>query len=278
MIKRRMTIITTVVALVITTTSVVIAQGTSDVSANLLPNGTLLIQGGSADNWIVVTTSAGDPDMIEVEGDLIETWSFVASDVKALKVMAGEGDDRVIILSQLASWTLASVQVHLGPGDGDGAQLGVYSPEGGSNALTILGDVKSQGGGFKLHAGSETGDAIVTVQGDYTAFGGPGDDSLGIEAEFPAGTVIVEGSVRLRGGDGGDYCEINANGSVYVGGDFTVKGQAGEDYVWLGGQEGGIVEGTADIDGGEDTDTLELDNFPSTDLVYKKFEICIGCP
>jgi hypothetical protein len=277
MINRSVASITTAVVLVIAASSVVTAQ-TSEVSARLLPNGTLMIHGGPADNWVVVTTRENDPDVVYVQGDFTETWTFLASDVKALEVMTEEGDDRLTFLSELASWTLSRVQVHLGPGTGDYATFGVYSPNHDSNSLTILGDVKAQGGSFKLHAGSATGDALLTVLGDYTAFGGPGDDSLGIDAEFPAGTVIVEGDVRLKGGDGDDYAEINANGSVHVEGDFTVKGQAGEDYIWLGGLEGGDVGGTADLDGGADSDILYLDNFSSTDLIYEKFEVCIGCP
>ena len=248
----------------------------SDVSTELLPNGTLVILGSEGDDLIVA--EAAEPNTVAVQAGQSETWTFVADQVTAIKVETFEGDDRVFVRSTLPSWTLTSVNVDLGEGANDAVAIGVYSPAGGSHALAVTGNVATRGGAAKLSAGSEIGESRFSVGGNVIQIGGPGGDSLGVETEFETGVVTVAGDVRLMGGDGPDYAELNANGEIDIAGTFMVHGQAGEDYVWLGGRHGGRVEGVSRFFGGPGFDTLEFEAFDGETISIKQFEDCIECP
>ena len=251
-----------------------IAQ-TSGASAELLANGTLEIVGGPGDDLISV--EAAGPGVLEVEADQV-SWSFPANEVMSIKIRTLEGDDRVFVRSTLPSWTLTDVDVDLGDGTDDVVRLGVYSPAGGAHRLTVTGSVRTRGGSATIFAGSEIGSSRFTVGGDVIEIGGPGDDSLGIETEFPTGEVGVAGNVRLFGGDGADYAELNANGVITVAGSFMVLGQDGEDYVWLGGDAGGRAFGPSRFFGGPDFDTIEFANFAGTTVSVRQFEESISSP
>lgn len=177
-----------------------------------------------------------------------------------------------------SSRTLTGVTIDLGDGIFDGARLGVTSPNGTATSLMVTGSVKSRGGSFKLFAGSEAGSSLLTVDGDLTEIGGPGDDSLGIETEFPGGTVLVNGDMRVIAGEGDDCIEFNANGTITVDGRYTAFGQTGEDCVWLGGQTGAIVNGQSRLFGGPGHDELDLYNFTYDTISIKQVETCIDCP
>jgi hypothetical protein len=251
-----------------------IAQ-TGEVSVELLANGTLVVLGGSGDDLIVAEATASNVLQVDVDQ---ASWSFPADEVTSIRVETLEGDDRVFVGSALPSWTLDGVSVDLGEGTGDQVRLGVSSPDGGANSLTITGSVRTRGGTATISAGSETGSSLFTIGGDVIQIGGPGGDSLGIETEFPTGEVSVAGDVRLLGGDGADYAELNANGVITVAGSFMVLGQQGEDYVWLGGAAGGRVFGPSRLFGGPDFDTIEFDNFAASSVMIKQFEESISSP
>jgi hypothetical protein len=252
---------------------------TSGASVVLLGNGRLTVETGPSDDLILI--EAHSPNLVEVEVDS-ETWTFAADDVTALFVSSGDGNDNVIVHSQLPSWVLTRVDFDLGEGNRDGATVSASSYSITDFDLIVTGDVRSKGGSFGLRAGTETTASTLTVKGNVMAIGGPGDDSFGLETEFPKGTVEVNGNVRFIGGEGDDYAEFLINGTVVVDGDFTVLCQAGDDWVFLdGGSEGsGTVLGATKLFGGPGNDDwLDIgESFTSASLKVKQFEVCTGCP
>jgi hypothetical protein len=246
-------------------------------TVELLPNGTLSIEGTTGDDVIVVEATGG---IVDVTVDAVPAGTFPAAAVAAISVSTGDGDDRVRVASHLPSWTLDGLAFDLGDGLRDGTTVSVYD-YGVPTALSIAGNVRSVGGSLGLRAGSEAMEATLTVEGSVTASGSPGDDSFGLETEFPKGTVHVEGDVRFIAGSGDDYAEFLINGTVVVDGDFMVLCQAGDlDYVFLDGIGSGTVGGRAKLFGGSgDADELEIGaNFTAGSLMVKQFEACSGCP
>ncbi len=226
-----------------------------------LDNGLLLIQGTSKDD--VITVDAANDQVIVAMNTL--TFSTLAADVKLIRIMAGGGNDRVIVTS--------AVQ----------AKADLYG-EAGNDYL------QADDRGCRLYGGPGN-DTLVAGLGQDVLSGGPGIDKADYSARTTAVKVTLDGKANdgapgerdnvmadvenVTGGSGNDCLVGNAARNTLIGGDGndTLIGGAGDDVLVGGAGSDSMVGGEGDdlflaidlsagdtIDGGNGYDSYAIDS------------------
>ncbi len=224
-----------------------------------LDNGTLNICGDQNDNVIIVAQSLDD---IFVSADfLAEPLVFAKSDITAVDISAGSGDDRVVTTS------LTDLDVLINGDGGDDLLFGSQGDDivnGGDGTDIVYGlagaDRLSSGAGATDFVFGGAGDDVITLgAGPNRAFGEDGDDIIngGPDADTIFGGA---GNDSLSGSDGDDIILAAAGDDMVLGGngDDVLHGIDGNDTLMGNVGNDTIISGQGNdiATGGEGDDTI----------------------
>lgn len=157
---------------------------------------TLVVDGTSADDTIVLRLRAGDPTTLEVNSATSgqKDFAFKLSKIQAISVSGNGGNDTITIDESNGSITIPAT---LDGGDGNDTITG------GSGNDTISG-----GAGDDVLQGGAGNDTLTGGPGADTVSGGAGDDRI----VWNPG----DGTDTNEGGDGIDTVEVNGSDSAEV--------------------------------------------------------------
>jgi Ca2+-binding RTX toxin-like protein len=142
-----------------------------------IKRGTLEVKGNDRANAVALRLNAGDPSRIQVDvGDNGSAdFSFARSDVSAIKVRGGDGNDSIRVDDTNGAFT-NSIPTTIAGGDGND------SLEGGQTQVAAENET------FR---GGDGNDAVDGGKGNDTAFLGAGNDSF--RWDNGEGSDVIEG-------------------------------------------------------------------------------------
>jgi RTX calcium-binding nonapeptide repeat (4 copies) len=153
-------------------------------------HGTLVVKGGDQDNRIALRLAAGDPGVIQVDvgDDGSPQFSFARSDIGAINLRGGDGNDSLRIDDANGAFT-NTIPTTISGGDGND------SLEGGQTQIAAENET---------YYGGDGNDRVDGGKGADTAYLGDGDDTF----KWDNG----EGSDVVEGQDGHDTMVFNGAG------------------------------------------------------------------
>jgi hypothetical protein len=163
--------------------------------------GTLYVKGGDGGQQVAVRLKAGDASTIQVDaGDNGSTdFSFDRSDVHAIKVKMGDGNDSARIDDSNGAFT-NTVPTTVSGGDGND------SLEGGQTQVAAQNETFKGGDGNDLVDGGKGNDTAYLGAGNDTFRWDNGEGSDVIEGQDGTDTMVFNGSM------GTDTATLSANG------------------------------------------------------------------
>jgi Ca2+-binding RTX toxin-like protein len=161
-----------------------------------LKQGVLRIKGTHSSEKIVFRLGAGQPGVLQVDvNDGSADFSFARSEIAAIQVDAGPGDDVVAVDESNGVFTDGiPTTIDGGPGNDNLA--------GGSGAERLIG-----GDGNDTIDGNKGNDVALMGAGDDTFVWDPGDGSDVLEGQAGADTMVFNGA------DIAEQVELSANGN-----------------------------------------------------------------
>jgi Ca2+-binding RTX toxin-like protein len=159
-----------------------------------LKQGTLRVKGSDGGQQVALRLKAGDPSKIQVDAgnDGSADFTFASSDVNAIKVKLGDGNDLARIDDANGSFTGDSRPTTIAGGDGNDTLLGAQNPPAGPAANQV-----------ETYKGGAGNDTVDGGRGNDTAYLGAGNDTF----RWDNG----EGSDVIEGQDGSDTMLFNGN-------------------------------------------------------------------
>jgi RTX calcium-binding nonapeptide repeat (4 copies) len=159
-----------------------------------IKRGTLEVKGGDRADALALRIQAGDPNRIQVDvgDDGSADLSFASSDVAAIKVKTGDGNDSVRVDDTNGAFTGDSRPTTIAGGDGNDSLQG---------AQAVPGQAVPAGGQNEKYRGGDGNDSVDGGRGNDTAYLGDGSDSF----RWDPG----EGSDVIEGQDGTDTMLFN---------------------------------------------------------------------
>jgi Ca2+-binding RTX toxin-like protein len=147
-------------------------------------NGTLDVNGSDRADRIALRLQAGDPNVVQVDigDDGSADFSFARSEIAAINVDAGNGDDSVRIDDSNGPFT-NTIPTTLAGGNGND------SLSGGLGAETFMG-----GNGNDTISGGKGADTAILGNGDDTFRWDPGDGSDVVEGQNGNDTLLFNGA------------------------------------------------------------------------------------
>jgi Ca2+-binding RTX toxin-like protein len=165
-----------------------------------IKRGTLDVKGGDGGQRVALRLTAGDPSRIQVDAgdDSSADFSFARSEVRAIDVKMGDGDDSARIDDTNGAFT-DSIPTTIAGGDGDD------SLEGGQMQVAAENET------FK---GGDGNDSVDGGKGNDTAYLGDGNDSF--RWDNGEGSDVIEGqdgsdTMVFNGAAGGENVTMTAN-------------------------------------------------------------------
>jgi Ca2+-binding RTX toxin-like protein len=165
-----------------------------------IKRGTLDVKGGDGGQRVALRLTAGDPSRIQVDADDDGSadFSFARSEVRAIDVKMGDGDDSARIDDTNGAFT-DSIPTTIAGGDGDD------SLEGGQTQVAAENET------FK---GGDGNDSVDGGKGNDTAYLGDGNDSF--RWDNGEGSDVIEGqdgsdTMVFNGAAGGENVTMTAN-------------------------------------------------------------------
>jgi Ca2+-binding RTX toxin-like protein len=165
-----------------------------------IKRGTLDVKGGDGGQRVALRLTAGDPSRIQVDAgdDGSADFSFARSEVRAIDVKMGDGDDSARIDDTNGAFT-DSIPTTIAGGDGDD------SLEGGQMQVAAENET------FK---GGDGNDSVDGGKGNDTAYLGDGNDSF--RWDNGEGSDVIEGqdgsdTMVFNGAAGGENVTMTAN-------------------------------------------------------------------
>jgi Ca2+-binding RTX toxin-like protein len=165
-----------------------------------IKRGTLEVKGGDQADAVALRLMAGDPSRIQVDAgdDGSADFSFARSEVRAIDVKMGDGDDSARIDDTNGAFT-DSIPTTIAGGDGDD------SLEGGQTQVAAENET------FK---GGDGNDSVDGGKGNDTAYLGDGNDSF--RWDNGEGSDVIEGqdgsdTMVFNGAAGGENVTMTAN-------------------------------------------------------------------
>ena len=161
-----------------------------------LVHDTLQVRGGGQANVVALRLKAGDPSVIQVDvgNDATPDFSFARSDIAAINVKMGDGNDVVRV------------------DDGNGAvDVGIPTTIAGGDGNDSL----TGGQGDETFRGGDGNDAVTGGRGADTGILGEGDDSF--RWDPGDGSDVIEGqggrdTMVFNGANGAETVDISASG------------------------------------------------------------------
>jgi hypothetical protein len=211
-----------------------------------LRHGALEVKGSDDGNTVALRLAQGDPSRIQVDvgDDGSPQFSFARSDVEAINVKMGDGNDRVRIDDGNGSFT-TTIPTTLSGGDGN--------------------DTLTGGAGNETFRGGDGNDSVIGGRGADTAYLGDGDDSF--RWDNGDGSDVIEGqdgtdTMVFNGSPNTDTASMTPNGERLK--FFRTQGQVTMDtnnveivdFHSLGGQ-----------------DTLSIGDLSGTDVKQTKVDL-----
>jgi hypothetical protein len=161
-----------------------------------IKRGTLDVKGGGQANTVALRLKAGDPAVLQVDvgNDGSADFSFARSDIDAIDVKMGDGNDVVRVDDANGSFT-NTIPTTIAGGDGN--------------------DSLNGGLGAETFRGGDGNDAVAGGKGADTAYLGAGDDSF--RWDNGDGSDVVEGqdgsdTMVFNGAPGTENVTLTANG------------------------------------------------------------------
>jgi hypothetical protein len=205
-------------------------------------HGTLQVRGGDQANNVALRLAQGNPAIVQVDvgDDGSPQFSFARSDISAIDVKMGDGNDRVRIDDSNGSFT-TTIPTTIAGGDGDDTLIG------GAGAELFRG-----GDGNDFVSGGRGADTAYLGDGNDTFRWDPGEGSDVIEGQGGTDTMLFNGaavadSVTMSANNGRltffrqpGTVTMDTNGVEVV--DFNALG--GQDNVVVGDLSGTDVEQT----------------------------------
>jgi Ca2+-binding RTX toxin-like protein len=165
-----------------------------------IKRGTLEVKGGDQADAVALRLMAGDPSRIQVDAgdDGSADFSFARSEVRAIEVRMGDGDDSARIDDTNGAFT-DSIPTTIAGGDGDD------SLEGGQTQVAAENET------FK---GGDGNDSVDGGKGNDSAYLGDGNDSF--RWDNGEGSDVIEGqdgtdTMVFNGAAGGENVTMTAN-------------------------------------------------------------------
>jgi Ca2+-binding RTX toxin-like protein len=165
-----------------------------------IKRGTLEVKGGDGGQRVALRLMAGDPSQIQVDAgdDGSADFSFARSEVRAIDVKMGDGDDSARIDDTNGAFT-DSIPTTIAGGDGDD------SLEGGQTQVAAENET------FK---GGDGNDSVDGGKGNDNAYLGDGNDSF--RWDNGEGSDVIEGqdgsdTMVFNGAAGGENVTMTAN-------------------------------------------------------------------
>ena len=151
--------------------------------------GTLEVKSGDQDNAVAIRLKAGDPTRVQVDAgdDGTDDFSFARSDVNAIKVKTGDGDDSVRIDDANGAFT-DSIPTTIAGGDGNDTLEGGQVQVATENETFRGGDGDDSVDGGKGNDTADLGDGNDTFRWDN------GDGSDVIEGQDGSDTMVFNGA------------------------------------------------------------------------------------
>jgi Ca2+-binding RTX toxin-like protein len=267
--------------------------------------GDVIFGGAGTDAFVILGTAAADTITLRLEADRLVTvlgtggvllgkfgeagTTGAFTEVETLRIMAGDGNDRVSLEGLAQKVPLDGRIEVFGEAGDDTIDAGTYQGktllDGGAGNDQLTGGLVSDnlfgGDGNDTLIGGAGNDTLAGGLGDDSLDGGTGDDRLfgdsapltlvinGVERSAlqlgPIGTIFTPppggndtviggaGNDFIDGGSGDDTLLGDSGGILQVGGNDTLIGGAGNDKL-----VGGF--GHDSLDGGDGDDTLFGDN------------------
>ena len=205
-------------------------------------HGTLQVRGGDQANNVALRLAQGNPAIVQVDvgDDGSPEFSFARSDISAINVKMGDGNDRVRIDDANGSFT-TTIPTTISGGDGNDTLIG------GAGAELFRG-----GDGNDFVSGGRGADTAYLGEGDDTFRWDPGEGSDVIEGQGGTDTMLFNGagvadSVTMSANNGRltffrqpGAVTMDTNGVEVV--DFNALG--GQDNVVVGDLSGTDVKET----------------------------------
>jgi RTX calcium-binding nonapeptide repeat (4 copies) len=154
-----------------------------------IKHGTLRVRGNGQDNAVALRLKAGDPTRIEVDaGDNDSAdFSFARSDVSAIDVRTGNGDDSARVDDANGAFT-DSIPTTISGGHGDD------SLEGGQVQVAAENETFKGGAGDDTVDGGKGNDTAYLGAGNDTFVWDPGEGSDVIEGQDGRDTMLFNGA------------------------------------------------------------------------------------
>jgi hypothetical protein len=239
-------------------------------------HGTLEVNGDHRPNAVALRLKAGDPNQIQVDvgDDGSADFSFARSDISAIEVEMGRGDDSVRVDDANGAFT-DSIPTEVDGGDGDDALnggLGAETFDGDDGDDTVIGgkgdDTADLGSGndtFRWDPG-EGSDVIEGQRGSDTMLfnGAAANEDVTLTANAGRLTFFRDVGKVTMDTDGVETVDFNAlGGSDKV----TVNNLTGTDVTrtnldlagTLGGSTGDGAVDNVVVNGTNDDDTIDID-------------------
>ena len=250
-----------------------------------IKRGTLKVKSGDQDNAVAIRLKAGDPTRVQVDAgdDGTDDFSFARSDVIAITVRTGDGDDSVRIDDANGAFT-NTIPTTIAGGDGDDIL------EGGQVQIAAENETFRGGDGNDLVDGGKGNDTAHLGDGNDTFRWDNGEGSDVIEGQDGSDTMVFNGAAiaenvtmtangrrltffRVQGNvtmdtDGVEIVEDNTLGGADS---VTVNDLTGTDVtqtnVDLAGALGGsAADGAVDnvvVNGTNGVDTIDIAGSPA---------------
>ena len=179
-----------------------------------IKHGTLDVKGSDGGQRVALRLEAGDPGTIQVDtgDDGSADFSFAASDVAAIKVKMGEGNDSARIDDSNGAFTGASRPTTVAGGDGNDTLQGGQT-QAAAEAETFIG-----GGGTDLVDGGKGNDTADLGDGADTFRWDNGEGSDVIEGQDGTDTMVFNGAAVAEdvtmSANGGRLTFLRTQGNV----------------------------------------------------------------
>ena len=154
-----------------------------------IKRGTLKVKSGDQDNAVAIRLKAGDPTRVQVDAgdDGTDDFSFARSDVVAINVRTGDGDDSVRIDDANGAFT-NSIPTTIAGGDGNDTL------EGGQVQVAAENETYKGGDGDDLVDGGKGNDTADLGDGNDTFRWDNGEGSDVIEGKDGSDTMVFNGA------------------------------------------------------------------------------------
>jgi hypothetical protein len=216
-----------------------------------IKKGTLRVQGGDHGQQVALRLKAGDPSLIQVDaGDNGSAdFSFDRSDVHAIKVKMGDGNDSARIDDGNGVFT-NTIPTTIAGGDGND------SLEGGQTQIAAENETFKGGDGYDLVDGGKGNDTAYLGSGNDTFRWDNGEGSDVIEGQDGTDTMVFNGA------PGDEQVTISPNGGRLT--FFRVQG--------------GVTMDTNDVEIVDDNpltgaDTVTVNDLTGTDVTQTNLDL-----